>query len=427
MTVTSLNQEIFAEMKRVVPGGVNSPVRSFKGVDQDPMVAERGVGDTIIDCDGNVFIDFCMSWGALMHGHAHPQIIDAACKRMQKGTSFGVTTGIEGKLAKKIFELLDAVDKVRFVSSGTEAAMSAVRLARGFTKRHLVVKFSGNYHGHADFFLVKAGSGVNCLSESSSAGIPPEVVQQIVSLEYNDVDGVRSFLQNNRVACVILEPVAGNMGVVPASREFIHMLREETARQGALLIFDEVMTGFRVGLQGACGLFNVKPDLLCLGKVIGGGFPAAAFGGRREIMDYLAPDGPVYQAGTLSGNPLAMEGGFQALQMLDTPGFYKEMDRKTDLLIHSVEDYIRAHALPVCIQRVGSMFTIFFGRRSVYNYAEALTLDTVQFARFFRYMYSNGVYIPPSQFEAWFVSGAHTDEHLKKAAELAIGYLQENF
>lgn len=423
MTLTTTSQETFEKLKKVVPGGVNSPVRSFKGLDQAPMVVDRGEGDSIIDVDGNRFIDYCMSWGALMHGHAHPQIMEAATKRMLKGSSFGISTAVEELLASKVVELIDSIEKVRFVSSGTEATMSAVRLARGFTKRQMVVKFNGNYHGHADFFLVKAGSGVNNLSESSSAGIPPEVVKHVASLTYNDVEGVRDFLRENEVACVILEPIAGNMGVVPSSQEFIQMLREETEKQGALLIFDEVMCGFRVGMQGAQGFYGIKPDLTCLGKVVGGGFPVAAFGGRAEVMDYLAPDGPVYQAGTLSGNPLAMEGGYQALSMLEKPGFFEEMDRKTDLLLKPIEHYIEEQQLPVCIQRTGSMFTLFFGRKKVTNHDEALGLDVRQFAHFFRHMYGKGVYLPPSQFEAWFVSSVHTEEHLIHTSQLVVDYL----
>lgn len=423
MTIATTSQDTFAKLKKVVPGGVNSPVRSFKGLDQAPMVVDRGEGDSIVDVDGNRFIDYCMSWGALMHGHAHPQIMDAAAKRMMKGSSFGISTAVEELLASKVVELIDSIEKVRFVSSGTEATMSAVRLARGFTKRQMVVKFNGNYHGHADFFLVKAGSGVNNLSESSSAGIPPEVVKHVASLSYNDVEGVRTFLQNNEVACVILEPIAGNMGVVPSTKEFIHMLREETQKQGALLIFDEVMCGFRVGMQGAQGYYGIQPDLTCLGKVVGGGFPVAAFGGRAEVMDYLAPDGPVYQAGTLSGNPLAMEGGYQALCMLEQPGFFEEMNRKTDLLVKPIEYFIEEQELPACVQRAGSMFTLFFGRKSVANHDEALALDVRQFAHFFRHMYAKGVYLPPSQFEAWFVSSVHSDEHLTHTRDLVIDYL----
>ena len=423
MLKTATSQQVFEQLKQVIPGGVNSPVRAFKGLDLAPMVVERGVADQIIDVEGQAYIDYCMSWGALMHGHAHPQIIQPAIERMKKGTSFGISTVIEEKLARKVVECIDSIEKVRFVSSGTEATMSAVRLARGFTGRKLVVKFTGNYHGHADFFLVKAGSGVNHLNESSSAGIPPEVVKHVVSLRFNDVEAVRAFLRDNQVACVILEPIAGNMGVVPASESFIHMLREETSKQGALLIFDEVMCGFRVGEKGAQGFFNIRPDLTCLGKIVGGGFPVAAFGGRADVMDYLAPVGPVYQAGTLSGNPLAMEGGLQSLTMLQAPGFYEEMQRKTELLTKPIAHFLAEQEIPACIQSAGSMFTLFFGSQSIADYDETMSLDLKQFAHFFRYMYNHGVYIPPSQFEAWFVSSVHTDEHLLKTRDLVLTYL----
>lgn len=427
MSHTATSQQTFDKLKQVVPGGVNSPVRSFKGLDLAPMVADHGIADQIFDMDGRPYVDYCMSWGALMHGHAHPQIIEAAIERMKKGTSFGVTTEIEEKLARKVVDCMDSIQKIRFVSSGTEATMSAVRLARGFTGRSLVVKFSGHYHGHADFFLVKAGSGVNNLSESSSAGIPPEVVKHVVSLKFNDMKGVSNFLRQNEVACVILEPIAGNMGVVPATGEFIQMLREETRKQNALLIFDEVMSGFRAGLQGAQGFYGILPDLTCLGKVVGGGFPVAAFGGRADVMDFLAPDGPVYQAGTLSGNPLAMEGGYQALSMLEEPGFYEEMERKTDLLTKPIAHFLEEHEIPACIQKAGSMFTLFFGKKSVANHDEALTLDLKRFAHFFRHMFANGIYLPPSQFEAWFVSSVHTDEHLLRTRDVVIAYLDANY
>ncbi len=423
MSTVAYAQEINEKLNTVIPGGVNSPVRSFKGLGQKPMVVESGKGDEIVDVEGNRFIDYCMSWGALIHGHAHPQILDTVYARMQKGTSFGITTAIEETLASKVVSMVDSVDKVRFVSSGTEATMSAVRLARGFTGRKIVVKFTGNYHGHADFFLVKAGSGVTSLSESSSAGIPDEVVQHVVSLTYNDIDETRSYLQQNEVACVILEPVAGNMGVVPAKPEFLQMLREETKKQGALLIFDEVINGFRLGKQGAQGLYGTTPDLTCFGKVIGGGFPVAAFGGRADIMDYLAPQGPVYQAGTLSGNPLAMEAGYQALSMLEEPGFFEELERKASVITKPVSDFIREKGLNACIQQQGSSFTLFFGRQSVQNQKDTQDLDLDRFAEFFRFMYANGVYIPPSQHEAWFISSQHTDAHLEKTRDLILEFL----
>ncbi|NGX43251.1 MAG: Glutamate-1-semialdehyde 2,1-aminomutase [Chlamydiae bacterium] len=427
MYKTMRSQELYEKLCKVIPGGVNSPVRAWKGMGQPPMVVESGVKDCVYDVEGNKYLDFCGSWGALIHGHAHPQILDAVQKRMAKGTTFGITSGIEEQLASKVVGLIDSVEKVRFVCSGTEATMSAVRLTRGFTGRKIVVKFNGNYHGHADFFLVNAGSGVMELSStSSSAGIPDEVVQHVVSLPYNDIDTTRQYLQTHEVAAVILEPIAGNMGVVPAKKEFIEMLRNETEKQGALLIFDEVISGFRVALKGAQSLYHVKPDLTCFGKVIGGGFPVAAFGGRKEVMDFLAPEGPVYQAGTLAGNPLAMEAGYQALSMLERDGFYEELKRKTNIITEPVRNFIKDKNLDLCVQQVGSMFTIFFSRKEVNNQEEAKTLDLEKFAEFFRYMYANGVYIPPSQHEAWFVSQAHEEEHLESTRDLVLEFIDRS-
>lgn len=419
-----LSKSIFENMQVVVPGGVNSPVRSCQAVKQSPMIVESGEKDCVFDVDGNRYIDYCGSWGALIHGHAHPKILDAVIARMRKGTTFGITASIEEKLARKVTEIVDTVEKVRFVCSGTEATMTAVRVARGFTKRDIIVKFDGNYHGHADAFLVRAGSGVTGLSPtSSSAGIPTSAVQHTISLPYNDFDSAYGFLKNNRVAGVILEPVAGNMGVVRANKEFLQMLREETEKQQALLILDEVITGFRVALKGAQALYNVKPDLVCYGKVIGGGFPVAAVGGRKEVMDMLAPVGPVYQAGTLAGNPVAMEAGLQALMMLQEEGFYPELERKANLIIKPVQERITKKNLNACIQQVGSMFTIFFGRRSVQNQEEAKGCDSEKFGEFFRYLFAQGVYIPPLQQEAWFVSMAHTEEHLLCTRDLILDFL----
>lgn len=426
MQTSELSSVIFQKLCEVIPGGVNSPMRAFTGMGQPPMVVESGKGDQIIDADGNAFIDYCGSWGALIHGHAHPGILEAVARRMSKGTSFGITTEIEQRMASKIVEHMPSIKKIRFVNSGTEATMTAVRLARGFTGRKIILKFDGNYHGHADLFLVKAGSGVtNLTAASSSAGIPEEVVQHVASLPYNDVQAAKNYLRTHSIAAVILEPVAGNMGVVPAKREFAEMLREETANQGALLIFDEVMTGFRVALGGAQSLYGIAPDLTCLGKVIGGGFPVAGIGGKEEVMNCLAPLGPVYQAGTLSGNPVAMEAGYQAISRLETEAFFLELERKTRMIVEPVEDFIKTRRLNACIQSCGSMLTLFFGRRSIENQNEAKACDLNQFAAFFRYMYSQGVYIPPCQFEAWFVSQAHTEEHLIQTRNLVLQFLEE--
>lgn len=421
------SQEIYHRLCEVIPGGVNSPVRAFKGLNMPPLVIDRASADMIYDVDGNEFIDCCGSWGPLIHGHANPSILQTAYHQMLKGTTYGITTEIEEQLARKITTLMPSIEKIRFVSSGTEATMSAARLARGFTKRNLLIKFIGNYHGHADFFLIQAGSGVVGLTAtSSSAGIPDEIVSQTVCLPYNDIVACKQFFLNpqfkDKIAAVIIEPIAGNMGCVPATKEFLLMLREATESIGALLIFDEVISGFRVGLGGAQEYYGITPDMTCLGKIIGGGFPAAAFGGRAEIMNSLSPLGTVYQAGTLSGNPVAMAAGFQTLKMLQADGFYEELQRKTDIITIPVKDMLHKKNLNHCIQQVGSMFTLFFGRTSVSNMEDGNVLDSEKFADFFRYMFDNGVYIPPAQYEAWFISSAHTEPHLEKIRDLILDY-----
>lgn len=421
-------EELYRRLCEVIPGGVNSPVRASLAMKQLPLVVSRAENDLIYDVDGKGYIDYCGSWGALIHGHCHPIILNAVEKRMRLGTSFGATTEVEEQLARKITEILPSIEKIRFVSSGTEATMSAIRLARGFTSRDLIVKFSGHYHGHADFFLVQAGSGVMGLTASSSKGIPEESIKHTINLPFNDLEAVKKTLQDpslsNRIACVILEPIAGNIGVVPAKPEFIALLREETAKIGALLIFDEVITGFRVAHKGAQSLYKITPDLTCLGKIIGGGFPAAAFGGRKEIMDQLAPLGPIYQAGTLSGNPVAMEAGLQALKLLELPGFYDELERKTDLLLNPLKEWIQKNNTKTCIQRQGSMFTLFFGLGEVQNLEDARKLDGETYAKLFRFLFANGVYIPPLQQEAWFVSMAHEDKHLIRTRDFILTFFK---
>jgi glutamate-1-semialdehyde 2,1-aminomutase len=394
------------------------------------MVVDHGIRDEIVDVDGNRYIDFCGSWGALIHGHAHPQIVEVVKERISLGTTFGITTGIEEKIARKVTQMMPSIEKIRFVSSGTEATMTAIRLARGYTNKTKVIKFTGNYHGHADYLLVRAGSGVIGLSPtSSSAGIPDSILQHTLCLPFNAVEETFEVLNHahyrHDIAAVIVEPVAANMGVVPASQEFLQMLREETQKINALLIFDEVITGFRLGIQGAQGYYGITPDLTCLGKIIGGGFPAAAFGGRREIMDQLAPLGPVYQAGTLSGNPVAMEAGLQALTLLERPGFYEELERKTLLITQPVQEEIRKRNLNMCLQQIGSIFTLFFGLKKVNSMEEAERLDLDLFARFFRFMYERGIYVSPSQYEACFVSAAHQEEHLEKTRDLILSFLRE--
>lgn len=425
------SQALYKQLCDVIPGGVNSPVRACMGVNQLPIVIDSACADTITDADGHTYIDYCGSWGPLIHGHAHPDIVAAAQKRVAMGTTFGITSTIEGELAAKVVSLIDSVEKIRFVSSGTEATMSAIRLARGYTGRNIIIKFDGNYHGHADFFLVNAGSGVLSLNSSSSAGIPPEIVKHTISLPFNDLDACRAILldpaYSQQIAAVILEPIAANMGVVPADKEFLQALRTATNEIGALLIFDEVISGFRVGLGGAQELYGIRPDLTCFGKIIGGGFPAAAFGGQRDIMDHLAPLGPVYQAGTLSGNPVAMAAGLTALNLLEEKDFYTKLDINTRFLTDPIEQYLADNQhINACLQRVGSIFTLFFGCRQIRNMADAKKANADTFGSFFRYMFANGVYIPPLQWEAWFVSSAHTPEHLTKTSELVIAFLKNN-
>lgn len=425
------SKKIFQSMCQVIPGGANSPLRACKTVGHLPMIVDRAEGPLLFDVDERSYIDYCCSWGALIHGHAHPQILEAVSTRMKKGTSFGISTPIEWELAEKIVADMESIEKIRFVSSGTEATMSAARLARGFTGRDVIVKFIGNYHGHADFFLVQAGSGLVEISSASSQGIPVEMVKNTINLPYNDISTCKSIFENphyqNRIAAVILEPVAGNMGVVPASPEFIKFLREATQKIGALLIFDEVMTGFRVSKTGAQGYYQVDPDLTCFGKIVGGGFPAAAFGGKREIMDCLAPLGAVYQAGTLSGNPVAMEAGLQSLRLLSAPGFYEKLEKKAERLLAPIQKKIEENEWNICIQRKGSMFTIFFGKKEVRNFEEALQTDAQMFAKYFAYLFSKGIYMCPLQQEACFISAAHEDYHLDQTAETILHFMQENY
>lgn len=424
------SKQYYEEICEVTPGGANSPVRAFKGLAIPPMVVDKGQGDLIYDIDGNVFIDYCCSWGPLIHGHCNKDILTAASNQMQKGTTFGITCALEEKLASLIIKNVPSIKKIRFVSSGTEATMSAARLARGFTGRDLLVKFTGHYHGHADFFLVQAGSGVLGMNAtSSSAGIPNDIVKHTACLTFNDIDGCRNFLlspeNRNRVAGVILEPIAGNMGCVPADPEFLKMLRRTTREIGALLIFDEVITGFRVDLGGAQKLYGIEPDLTCFGKIIGGGFPAAAFGGREEIMNCLAPLGSVYQAGTLSGNPVAMAAGHKAIQLLERDGVYEELQTKADLITLPVKEAMLKRNMNACIQGVGSMFTLFFGTKEVKNMEDAKKCDLEAFARLFRYLFERGVYIPPAQHEVWCVSLAHKEHHLLKTRDLILSYFDE--
>lgn len=423
----SCSRKVYDQLCQRIPGGVNSPARALPCSGGLPIVAESAKGAEVVDADGRHYIDFCGSWGAMILGHAREEVLDKVQERMRKGTTFGMTTEIEGKLAELICQRVPSVEKVRFVSSGTEATMSAARLARGVTGRSLIVKFTGHYHGHADCFLVQAGSGVAGLnSTSSSAGVSESIAAETICLPFNCERTLREFFAESsraaQVAAVIVEPIAGNMGVVPGSLSFLQTLREETQRVGALLIFDEVITGFRVSPQGAQGIYSIRPDLTCFGKIIGGGFPAAAFGGSAELMDHLAPLGKVYQAGTLSGNPVAMEAGYQTL-LRCTPDLYDELERKMKRFVDPVNEKIRSDGLKACLQYVGSMFTLFFGKTAVHCMEDAQACRLDLHREYFQYLFDQGIYVPPSQFEACFVSAAHKEEHLNSLKEGVLDFL----
>lgn len=413
------SQNLFREALQIIPGGVNSPVRAFKSVGLHPRFIRSGKGCRIVDEDGNEFIDYVASWGPLILGHAHPEILEALQTAMQDGTSFGAPTRREVEMARLITEMVPSIEMVRLVSSGTEATMTAIRLARGYTGRDLIIKFSGCYHGHSDGLLAKAGSGAATLAIPDSRGVPGSVVEQTVLVPYNDLEAVRDRIAEapNRVAAVIVEPVAGNMGVVPPKEGFLSGLRDLCSATGALLIFDEVITGFRVAAGGAQELYNVKPDLTCLGKIIGGGLPVGAFGGPRGIMEYLAPVGEVYQAGTLSGNPLAVAAGLTMLGILRRDNPYRELERSAAKLADGVGEILTRKSVPHAISRVGSMLSVFFREGPVTSYEEALESDRDVFCRLFEKMLHNGVYLAPSPFEAWFVGTAHSDADIDQTLE----------
>lgn len=421
--------EAYKEAVQLMPGGVNSPVRAFKSVGMNPIFMEKGKGSKIYDIDGNEYIDYVLSWGPLILGHANDKVVEALKEVVENGTSFGAPTLMENKLAKLVKERVPSVEIVRMVNSGTEATMSALRLARGYTGRNKILKFEGCYHGHGDSLLIKAGSGVATLGLPDSPGVPAGLAQNTITVAYNDLDGVKYAFEQygDDIACVIVEPVAGNMGVVPPVPGFLEGLREITKQYGALLIFDEVMTGFRVDYHCAQGYFNVTPDLTCLGKVIGGGLPVGAYGGRADIMELVAPSGPVYQAGTLSGNPLAMTAGYATLSQL-TPEVYKEFERKADRLQQGIEAAAEKYGIPVCVNRAGSMLGFFFTDKKVMNYETAKTSNLEYFAKYYREMANQGIFLPPSQFEGLFLSTAHTDEDIEKtiaAVEVSFSKLKE--
>ncbi len=408
----SKSVELFQQAQRLLPGGVDSPVRAFRAVGGQPLFIERGEGPYLYDVDGNRYIDYVLSWGPLILGHAHPRLVQALQQAIGRGTSYGAPSPLEVELARLIQEFMPGLEMLRFVNSGTEATMTALRLARAYTSRDKVVKFEGCYHGHADLLLVQAGSGVATLGLPDSPGVPSPTVQDTLVARYNDLESVAAILRQypQEVAAVIVEPVAGNMGVVPPVEGFLPGLRELTTQHGALLIFDEVMTGFRVHPGGAQALYGVQPDLTTLGKVIGGGLPVGAYGGRSEIMRLIAPAGPVYQAGTLSGNPLAMTAGIETLHVLREPGVWQALEAASQRLAHGIGDAARQAGVPVQQTRVGTMFCTFFTAEAVRDWPSAKVSDTGRFGRFFQAMLEQGVYLAPSQFEAGFMSTAHSTE-----------------
>jgi glutamate-1-semialdehyde 2,1-aminomutase len=414
------SKKAFQEAQTLMPGGVNSPVRAFKSVGINPIVMDHGKGSKIVDIDGNEYIDYVLSWGPLIHGHSHDTVVEALKKVVESGTSFGAPTLIENELAKLVIERVPSIEIIRMVNSGTEATMSALRLARGYTGRNKIIKFEGCYHGHGDSLLIKAGSGVATLGLPDSPGVPEGVAKNTITVPYNDLESIRYAFEQfgEDIAGVIVEPVAGNMGVVPPQAGFLEGLREVTEQYGALLIFDEVMTGFRVDYNCAQGYFGVTPDLTCLGKVIGGGLPVGAFGGKREIMQQIAPSGPIYQAGTLSGNPLAMTAGYETLKLL-TQDSYNEFKRKADRLEEGLSKAANDYEIPHTINRAGSMIGFFFTNEPVINYEAAKTSNLEYFASYYRSMANEGVFLPPSQFEGLFLSTAHTDEDIEFTIEAA--------
>jgi glutamate-1-semialdehyde 2,1-aminomutase len=416
--IDSRSKAAFERAKRVIPGGVNSPVRAFKSVGLTPLVIERGAGSRITDIDGQTYIDYVLSWGPLIAGHAHPEVVEAIKRTAEKGTSFGAPTELETLMAELVCERVPSVDVVRMVNSGTEATMSALRLARGYTKRSKILKFEGSYHGHADSLLIKAGSGVATLGLPDSPGVPESVAAHTLTVPFNDLASVKLVFERygEEIAAIIVEPIAGNMGVVPPLPGFLSGLRELTTNYGSLLIFDEVMTGFRVHRHCAQGLYGITPDLTCLGKVIGGGLPVGAYGGKREIMEQMAPVGPIYQAGTLSGNPLAMAAGYTTLKLMMEEA-YQLLERLSIRLQAGLMRNAQETGIPMTLNRVGSMICPFFTEKHVINYEVAKTANTERFRTVFRRLLDNGVNIAPSPFEGWFVSTAHTNDDIDQTIE----------
>ena len=430
MKAATKSRQLYQRALKLIPGGVNSPVRACKSVGADPLFIQKAEGAVIVDADGNRYIDYIGSWGPMILGHNHPAVLKAIARVLARGTSFGAPTDLEIELADMVVAAVPAVEMVRMVNSGTEAAMSAIRLARGVTGRDLVVKFDGCYHGHADMLLVAAGSGVATLGIPGSPGVPAPTARDTLSLPYNDSECFTRVMkkQGDRVACVIVEPVAGNMGLVAPAKGFLQTLRTLTARHGALLIFDEVMTGFRVAYGGAQALYGIRPDLSCFGKIIGGGLPVGAYGGRRKIMSHIAPQGPVYQAGTLSGNPLAMAAGIATLAQLKKKGFYEKLEKKSARLCSGLAQAAAGAGVPAQVDHVGSMIGMFFCAEPIRSFEDAKKSDLPFFSKFYQGMRREGIYIAPSQFEALFLSSAHTAEHIGatvRAAEKVLAWLRK--
>lgn len=413
---------LFKRAQAVIPGGVNSPVRAFKGVGGDPVFFARAEGAYLFDTDGKQYIDYVGSWGPMILGHAHPEVLRKVNEAAAKGLSFGAPTIAEIEMAELICELMPNIEKVRMVNSGTEAAMSAIRLARGFTGRDRIVKFEGCYHGHADSLLVKAGSGALTLGVPTSPGVPADFAKHTITLSYNDTDGLEKLFKDtgDEIACVIVEPIAGNMNCVPATQAFHDTLRRLCTQHGSVLIFDEVMTGFRVALGGAQSIYNIRPDLTILGKVIGGGMPVGAFGGRADIMNHLAPEGPVYQAGTLSGNPVAMAAGMATLNEIRKPGFFAALEQRTKQLLDGLSNEAHKAGIPFTTTQAGGMFGVYFSdENNISRFHQVMACNVPRFKKFFHGMLDNGVYLAPSAFEAGFVSAAHTNEHIGQTVEAA--------
>jgi glutamate-1-semialdehyde 2,1-aminomutase len=413
------SSQLFEQAQKLIPGGVNSPVRAWRAMAMSPRFIAKAQGARIFDVDGNSYLDFVGSWGPMIVGHAHPQVVAAIREAAAAGTSYGAPTPAEVELAELLVAAVPSLEMVRLVSSGTEATMSAIRLARAATGRDLIIKFDGGYHGHADTLLVQAGSGVLTQGIPGSPGVPPAIANLTLSLPYNDLNAVQQAAEQylSRIAAIIVEPVAGNMGVVPPVPGFLAGLRQVCDRHGIILVFDEVITGFRVAWGGAQSLYKITPDLTCLGKIIGGGLPVGAYGGRRELMEQMAPVGPVYQAGTLSGNPLAVAAGLATLKILQAPGTYDQLEKNGAALGEQVLRQSAQSGLPLCLNRVGSMFTLFFAPGPIQDLSGAQTSDIDRFKRFFQNMLAQGIYLPPSQFEAWFISLAHDPADLQKLNE----------